>query len=437
MPIIIRDGKEVLLTAAKSIEISTGEAPKSFLTDGHNLYVLKRPKKRTFSTIFRESFPSDLAEYRHWTLAEFHYAKGNLPPLKKAKLEPYAQHLNNLLFEAALGEILYQRIARALFESFEATENYLHIDKDTGEPCIISKFCPNFNEFPEKRLGAAAPKRKTSASEWEGQTTPQREALKFSENEYYLLGKLYALALITNDWDLVNNIMLSNAGCLGDSSCATKIMVVDGGNKFHFGFDGLTCDETAFQNKEFNSEATKSHPLRGYDHTLPFDEEVYLQLPRLLIPDLFSLTIPKLHTGFKDGINEAKRALIDNPLCIQQAIKEAELFITSDSHKLTIKRFKDKDSTLLNCSYYYSTNGAAYNLDSILKARCHSLRGICMRLERGETMEAINRSTLTRYKQAQWHPTVSSFFSEAAVFSDPQSRSLPSYPLSIIVNYLS
>ncbi|MFW2572575.1 hypothetical protein ACN4Z3_17325, partial [Legionella sp. 29fVS95] len=79
-----------------------------------------------------------------------------------------------------------------------------------------------------------------------------RANLNFSNNELYLLGKLYCTALITHDWDVVNNIMLSNSGCLGDSLTAKKVVVVDGGNKFHFGFGGLTCAESASENPQFN-----------------------------------------------------------------------------------------------------------------------------------------------------------------------------------------
>ncbi|WP_156812372.1 hypothetical protein [Legionella tunisiensis] len=62
----------------------------------------------------------------------------------------------------------------------------------------------------------------TSATEWDEREKPSRANLNFCNNELYLLGKLYCVALITHDWDVVNNIMLSNSGCLGDSSTAKK-----------------------------------------------------------------------------------------------------------------------------------------------------------------------------------------------------------------------
>ncbi len=428
MPIIKRNTDEITLNPADSIAISKGAAPKSFLSDGHSLYVLKKPRTRTFAGIFKESFPTELAQYRHWTIDDFRLNKDDITTRDKELLEPYAQHLNDLLFEAAFGEVLYQLIAKRLCKSFEPTENYLHIDQETGEPGIISKFRIDFNEFIEKKLQVAIKKKMMSAGEWATQIIPNRDDLDFSPHENYLLGKLYALALLTNDWDLVNNIMLSNAGCLGSSDSSSKIMVVDGGNKFHFGFGGLTCDETSFQNIEFNPHSTETHPLTGFVSTLPFDGAVYLKLPRLLIPDLFLLTNPNVFKGFKEAIEEARAALAANPFCIRQAIKEVELFITADSHEETIKRFKDKRSTLINHSYYFSTSDSQYSLDTVLKARCHSLQISCARIEAGVSVEKINSELLQEYRISQ--------IPEIGIQTPPKTNSfitptLPAAPLSI------
>ena len=174
-----------------------------------------------------------LAEYKLWTLDDFRLNKDKMEIDAIELLTPYAHHLNDLLLEAAFGEVLYQLIGQTLFDSFEATESYLHIDNGTGEPGIISKFRLDFNEFIEKKLQAAIKTKMVSARDWDTHPIPSLEALDFNPQENYLLGKLYAVALITNDWDLVNNIMLSNSGCIGTTDSAEKIMVVDGGNKFH------------------------------------------------------------------------------------------------------------------------------------------------------------------------------------------------------------
>lgn len=401
MSIIKQGDKELILNPTDSVRISKGDSPKSFLSDGENCYILKKPKKRTFHDIFKNNFPSELELYKNWTVSDFRINKDKIPELKKAQLEPYVQHLSDLQFEVSFGEVIYQLIAANLFTSFEPTENYLHIDPETGEPSIISKFHDGFNEFIEKKLHAAIDHDRHTSLEWTEENTPTREELDFNENENFLLGKLYALALLTNDWDLVNTIMLSNAGCYGESNTANKIMVVDGGNKFHFGFDGLTCDETSFQNEEFTSGTAKAHPLKSYTHTLPFEGEVLLDLPRLLIPDLFSLSNPSLFKGFKEGLIEARTALINNPFCIQQAINCASQFITIDSHEPTIKRFKDRNSTLLNYSYYYPSSNGRYSLDAVLKERCYSLHRLCTRIEQGTYSAEINSDIIDRYHKAQ------------------------------------
>ncbi len=416
---------EIELTAIDEIPISDGTSPKSFLSDGMNRYIFKKPKKRSFETIFKENFPSNLNRYKNWTIDKFYKEnnKENIDPKHIKLLEPYVIHLKDLLFEAAFGEVLYQRIGKKLFRSFEATETYLHIDSVTEEPGIITQMCNGFNEFIEKKLELIVKQKISSPKEWNNQIIPNQKDLDFSSAEYYLLGKLYAISLITNDWDLVNNIMLSNAGCLGETSTATKVMVVDGGNKFHFGFDGLTCDETVFQNSFFNSfsESTQliqtsndskfikstdpeNHPITGYLHTLPFDEEVSFDLPRLIIPDLFSLDNPYLFKGFKDLINEAKTTLITNPYCIQQAIKEAkECYITLDSHQPTIERFNNPHSTLINHSYYFSIKESDYTLGAILKSRCQFLSIACMKMENEQiSAQEINLHVLNNYKNAQF-----------------------------------
>ena len=65
MPKIVINKDEVSLepVSEDTVAISKGEAPKSFLSDGRHLYILKKPKKRTFIDIFGESFPLLLA----WT----------------------------------------------------------------------------------------------------------------------------------------------------------------------------------------------------------------------------------------------------------------------------------------------------------------------------------------------------------------------------------
>lgn len=421
MPVIRREYEALSLTPTKSIEISKGESPKIFLTDGRDYYIYKQPKKRTFESIFKENFPSDLESYRTWTLDDYRTKRELISLIDKQKLEPYAIHLNDLLFEAAFGEVIYQLIAKNLFKSFEPTECFLHVDSDLGELGIISRFRSDFNEFIEHRLNATLDRKKSSVNEWELSLLPTRDDLHLSENENYLLGKLFALALITNDWDVVNNIMLSNAGCIGDSETATKIMVVDGGNKFQFGFDGLSCDETSFKNSELIETLGNDHPLKGYLNTLPFDKEVSLKLPRLLIPNLFQMTNPLLFRGLKEGMLEAKASLTENPYCIQQAVNQASNFFTLDCNSTTLKRFSDSNSGIICHSYYFPKANQPDNLEAIIKARCYSLQALCKRLEYGTTADELQAEVLEKYRQSQSPSCISKVDSSGTLFQAPDT----------------
>ena len=170
------------------------------------------------------------------------------------------------------------------------------------------------------------------------------------------------------------------------------------------GFGGLTCDESANLNKAFNPSSTKTHPLTGYDHAMPFDDIAYLKLPRQLIPGLFDLSNPDLFRGFKKIIGEARATLAANPSCIRQAINKATLFITADSHEESINRLFDPKSTLINHSYYCPSKESDYSLDSVLKARCHFLQVTCAKIEAKIPIDQIDLDSLQQYKQSQLSP---------------------------------
>ncbi|WP_019215962.1 hypothetical protein [Legionella tunisiensis] len=154
MPVLLllNGRKQVLEPLSKIPAISTGTASKLFLQgDEAASYLVKKPRYRTLASIFKDSFPIELVRYKEWTYLDFENQKQTIPSLDKTKLEPYIRHLKDLAVEAAFGEIVYMKVARALFPvSMEVPDNYLHIDPITGEPWIISRFISDFNEFIEK-----------------------------------------------------------------------------------------------------------------------------------------------------------------------------------------------------------------------------------------------------------------------------------------------
>lgn len=90
--------------------------------------------------------------------------------------------------------------------------------------------------------------------------------------------------------------------------------MVDWGNCVGKGFNGLTADESSFQNAQFKRPhprfgATNFRPqdLIGHQHVVPFDGTVYPLLPRQIVPDLFNLSAtdaPLLRSAQRRGFYE-------------------------------------------------------------------------------------------------------------------------------------
>ena len=92
MPIIQHHDEKIVLVPGNKAPISPGESPKYFLTDGHNSYIVKKPKARSFAGIFKKNFPKNLEHYKNWTLSDFYAKQETLPVDHKTKLLPYLQH---------------------------------------------------------------------------------------------------------------------------------------------------------------------------------------------------------------------------------------------------------------------------------------------------------------------------------------------------------
>ncbi|CEG60202.1 protein of unknown function [Legionella micdadei] len=380
-----------------------GMSATLFMGDANgNIYIAKKPRWRALGSIFKESLPTELKPYESWTYLDFRREKENLSEEKLNLLRSYFNHLKELTIEAAFGEIVYMKVAARLFPiSAQLPVCFLHIESETDEPLIISTYLPDFNEFISKKVELILGAKVESAAEWDYRKKLSRADLKFTRHELKLLGKLYCLGLLMHDWDLVNNIMLANSGCIGDSETAKKISVVDGGNKFHFGFGGLTCEETALENRVFNPKAKRDDSPRGFNFTFPFDTGVFLTLPRMVIPDLFDLNDLDFVQGFLEMIEEARASINSQPSCIQMAVREAFTHITEDSDKHIKEQLRNRNSTLLNHRYYKGKERSGYILEQILHGRLHSLEKIAARLSKGDTVAQINQETQENYYFSQ------------------------------------
>lgn len=376
----------ITLTECEDLPIAEGTSPKLFFQHGDDHYIVKKPKKRTLAGIFSQSLPATLSDFKNWTYSDFKHHEENLSTSDKATLLPFFSHMRDLMIEAAFGEIIYMQIIKVMFPTqAEVPETYLHIDQQSGEPWVISKKINQFNEFIHDKLKKEMGRVLSSSSEWLVEKKLFRADLKFSDNELLLLGKLFCTALITHDWDLVNNIMLANSGCIGSTDTASKICVVDGGNKFHLGFDGFTCAESAFRNPDFKLNNAQDN----YRYTLPFDVRVSPHLPRMIVSDLFKMDNPFILKGFNAMLVEVNDVLHNNPECIREAIAKSFSLTTKSSELQTIQRLTSTNSTLFNQSYYRKKHG--YNLAGILVSRIRSCETLIERIKEGETEDQIHQ----------------------------------------------
>ncbi|GEM_PF-4408247 len=408
------------------VKIAPGMAPKAELkidsvipdkiNSGSNHFILKHPKTRSFLAIFGSTniislFKSEGATprkamelYYKYAASTFEKNRSTLHCAKKIDpgflqlFEKMFQHVRETLTLAAFGEVVYSEVARALFpRSLRTPEMFLHID-ETGSPYVLSRFVDGFNEFMHKRLVSkegggkeqmvATLKERKAKLAKEG-VLPKRDDLAITAVEDRLLGKMLAIALITNHWDLFNNICLANSGCLGELNSSELVVIVDCGNAFSDGFGGRSGGEATFLNPDVMGLEDRD-AINGHKHVFPFDREFPIALPRQLVPDLFDFSSHAFFKGFQSAILDVSQALVANPDCIQSAI-HCSLDKVTENSSLTVRGMlggganpKSTEqllhrSTLLDRSFYKFNSEKkpscsegcddSYTLESVLKSR--------------------------------------------------------------------
>lgn len=419
------EGQPRSLVDAPSEKVGVGLSEKSFRQDDmHAKYIVKNPKSRTLGEIFGGAvYDKELAALiQKYKGVRFETSDSIKDESDRKALKPYIKHLQDLLVESALGEIIFSTVSGTLFpDSLASPETYLHIDSKTGVPQVLSKLLDGFNEFLDEKVQDLVPSegpKPTSPDYWTNRKLPSREELGLSKQEDYLLGKLFAVALLCDDWDLLNNISLANAGCIGETAQARKIAIVDGGNKFHFGFGGLTKSETALKNPEISSPENleAKYNIKGFVAALPFEEAVYPHLPRQLVSGLFDLENPEVYAGFKDAVKEALASLTKNPECIQEAIDSVFQRISLNSAKEIVAALQDhapnNKQVNINHSYYFPPNPAEleskgeltskpYTLNSMLRGRLASLQEIIRDIDAQKNPEVIAQEVFALYMDSQ------------------------------------
>ncbi|MFI4957073.1 MAG: hypothetical protein ACHQAX_07705 [Gammaproteobacteria bacterium] len=153
---------------------------------------------------------------------------------------------------------------------------------------------------------------------------PRLKDLNLNNLQKQIIGKLYAVALITGHYDVFNNIDGTNSGSIDG-----KPVSVDWGNGFISAFGGLTkveCTDTARIQLLLEKDArtlqqewtSRPFNIRFNEHVMPFSDEVFPYLPRMLVQDLYDLNDPDIFAGFNvfveiayQNLNNLKQAFTD------------------------------------------------------------------------------------------------------------------------------
>lgn len=271
--------------------------------------------------------------------------------------------------------------------------------------CAVEVESPNF----WLELKAAAP----------NMQLPKAADLKITPEQKKILGKLYAMALITGHYDILNNINGTNSG-----SMAGKPVCVDWGNSFMIGFGGLTKDENIFQAKMGEGKnqnpislimgsadyttlqqqwSSQEYGIGSNEFTFPFLEHVFPYLPRLLVQDIFNLDDPDVFAGFKEFVEMAN----ENQKNLIGAFMDAW---PADNPTLA--------ATLNNTWYHPDNFEKQESVGHIVLDRVHQLARIVPTLEAGQRQAGFQNALISDIK----HSHQSAYqLHEARKHSDPNS----------------
>ncbi|HAU1152405.1 TPA: hypothetical protein JBI12_10735 [Legionella pneumophila] len=302
--------------------------------------------------------------------------RGYIPEKKLDVTTQAAQkHLFSLELELSFIEVLIPRFMRALFaDQLMTPEVYLHVDKDS-RIFVLSKLLDDFDEFlyskVTNKFGYILDHKKI----------PSRKDLDLTEQEAYLVGQLYAAALIFNHWDILNSRLL-NAGKIKIKG-QTKACIVDFGFCVHLSYKGRHTDSLCLDDENFSRGKRINYRFfsldynRDYRHrfALPFDTMVGALLPHTLIEDLYQLSgndriSTAMRNGFAAMIEQADKSIRSNPKLYEEVFSECLQRISNESS------VKAEDLPhFLNMNYYLGKIGDD-NLFAIIKGRVRD----CFRL---------------------------------------------------------
>ncbi len=375
MPVSETEGHPI----AKAVSIGFN-AKSVYTSDSDELYLTKKLFKFNAQDVFNQYLPG------------------------KIELNPgIEKHLNDLLIESAYLECLAPLIAGRLFKDvLTVPDNYFYVDSNESV-IIISKFINGFSEFLTNKHAVKG--KGPGFWEREKKPLPKREDLNLSEREAEIIGTLYAVALLFNHWDFLNNYFRNSGYVRNDGNYSACI--IDWGQSLHQAELGQLCDSLTVMNPLFKLNApiqynfdSSSACFNRYEHSMPFDSRVYPLPKKSLIRDMYEMsgddeTSKTILRGFKNALVTARANLNSNSDLLKEAICDSEHMIAIDSH-VTFDQLKRS----LNQEYYgfaASPTGSTYCLETLLKERLLDLEKIVVQLEQGRSLTSIAEEVRNEY----------------------------------------
>jgi hypothetical protein len=358
--------------------LSKGFTPKSMMQDknGHS-YIAKSPDPLTTEEVFRGYVP--------------------LNEIDKSNPKTRA-HIFSLEFEGAFIELLTPNLMKSLFgELLVVPEMFIHVGQN-HQVIILSKLLNGFDEFLHQKV---AQKFGTPLDNLE---IPRRHQLDLSEQEAFLIGQLYAAALVFNHWDILNSKLLNSGKITIDEKA--KACIVDFGFCGHLSYkgrhnDSLCLDDESFaKGKKINYRFFSNDYNHDYRHrfALPFDGLVGSLLPHTLVEDLFDLSgndsiSTMMRKGFASMIEKASHTIESNPNLYDEVFKSCLARFSKES----IIQPKDL-ANWINMSYYSGTPGGD-NLYTIITDRIHDCQRLLKEINQGADARSLHEKSRDNYVQ--------------------------------------
>lgn len=323
------------------------------------------------------------------------------PTALQRNLSDKFQNVKSVELETTYLEILMPIVVKKLFNDLVlAPDNYLHLGSD-GQVWVLSRMIDNFEEFLHQKPCIA-----TRDPDDTGRI-PSRESLSLTADEAYIIGQLYAVALVINHGDLLNSKLL-NSGLRRQPDGSLQAAIVDFGMCAHVSYKGRHVDTLAQDDPGFLYKKTLGLNFFGktyleqynYRHALPFDRMVAPMMMHSLIESLYEMSADDeislmMRQGFEKAITTAIDKLEENPNLFVEALVEARERCSVES----LPNMTALDEILTHS--FYQTEPEQHNLITILSGRVYSCLTVLQNFKAGQTLVEQQQQVRDEYYESQ------------------------------------